>query len=61
LGEGHPCLTRSGTGRPIEGVYGLWTRNDTRELAAITANPRAHYVNVHTVMWPAGEVRGQLK
>ena len=31
------------------------------ELAAITANPRAYYVNVHTVMWPAGEVRGQLK
>lgn len=31
------------------------------ELAAITADPRAYYVNVHTPMWPAGEVRGQLK
>jgi CHRD domain-containing protein len=31
------------------------------ELAAITADPRAYYVNVHTAMWPLGEVRGQLK
>ncbi len=31
------------------------------ELAAITADPRAYYVNVHTPLWPAGEVRGQLK
>jgi hypothetical protein len=31
------------------------------ELAAITANPRAYYVNVHTSQWPAGEIRGQLK
>lgn len=31
------------------------------ELAAITANPRAYYANVHTVQYPAGEVRGQLK
>ena len=31
------------------------------DLAAITADPRAHSVNVHTVMWLAGEVRGQLK
>jgi hypothetical protein len=31
------------------------------ELAAITADPRAYYVNVHTPLWLAGEVRGQLK
>jgi hypothetical protein len=31
------------------------------ELAAIAANPRAYYVNVHTPTYPGGEVRGQLK
>ncbi|MQA02544.1 MAG: CHRD domain-containing protein [Streptosporangiales bacterium] len=31
------------------------------ELAALVDDPRAHYVNVHTPMFPGGEVRGQLK
>jgi hypothetical protein len=31
------------------------------ELAAIAADPRNYYVNVHTTNWPGGEVRGQLK
>lgn len=31
------------------------------ELAAIAANPRSYYVNVHTPRYPGGEVRGQLK
>lgn len=31
------------------------------ELAGIAADPRAHYVNVHTSNYPGGEIRGQLK
>ena len=37
------------------------TTADAMLLAAIQANPRAYYVNVHTPMYPGGEVRGQLK
>lgn len=31
------------------------------ELAAIAADPSSYYVNVHTPLYPGGEVRGQLK
>ena len=31
------------------------------ELAAIVADPRSYYVNVHTTRYPGGEIRGQLK
>jgi hypothetical protein len=37
------------------------TTADPALLAAIEADPRAYYVNVHTSMNPPGEVRGQLK
>ncbi len=33
----------------------------SEEIAAIVANPRGYYVNVHTPLFPGGEVRGQLK
>jgi hypothetical protein len=34
---------------------------DAAILAAIQANPRNYYVNVHTPLFQGGEVRGQLK
>jgi hypothetical protein len=43
----------------VEGATGQAL--STAELAAIAANPRNYYVNVHTTNWPGGEVRGQLK
>jgi hypothetical protein len=43
----------------VEGATGQAL--STAELAAIAADPRSYYVNVHTANWPGGEVRGQLK
>lgn len=52
---------------PLEiGTGTTWTETacvpaDATVLAALEANPRAYYVNVHTPTFPGGEVRGQLK
>ena len=37
------------------------TAVDATLLAAIVATPSDYYVNVHTPLFPGGEVRGQLK
>lgn len=37
------------------------TTADPALLGAIEANPGAYYVNVHTPLFPGGEIRGHLK
>ena len=48
------------------GVGTTWSVSDCTTadpvlLDAIEANPGAYYVNVHTPMFPGGEIRGHLK
>ncbi|HEU4997373.1 MAG TPA: CHRD domain-containing protein [Lapillicoccus sp.] len=40
---------------------GCTTVSDSALLADVQANPKAYYINVHTALFPGGEVRGQLK
>jgi hypothetical protein len=43
------------------GSVSACTTADPEDLAAIVADPSAWYVNVHTPLFPGGEIRGQLK
>jgi CHRD domain-containing protein len=52
-------LTQPGTGDP--GASSDCVDVDPTLAAAIQADPRAYYVNVHTGPFPDGAVRGQLK
>lgn len=51
--------TVSGCITAVEGATGQAL--STAELAAIMADPRSWYVNVHTTQWQGGEIRGQLR
>ena len=45
---------------PVTGFSKACTTVDAALLKAIRKNPDAYYVNVHTTLFPPGEVRGQL-
>ncbi len=45
---------------PLSPVPGGCTSADPALIRAIIHNPEAYYVNVHTTVYPAGAIRGQL-
>jgi hypothetical protein len=52
-------LTPPTAGNP--GASSACVTVDSTLAAAILAHPKGYYVNVHTALFPAGAVRGQLK
>lgn len=52
-----PLIVGSGTSWTVQSC----ATADPALLQAISANPRAYYINVHTPTFPGGEIRGQLK
>lgn len=46
--------------RTIDAVQGCVSNVDSDLIDRIAANPNRFYVNVHTIAYPDGAIRGQL-